>query len=454
MRIIIILAITAVLGASIVLAKSFPKDDKKEKTTQKEERGFMSNLQELKEISEIMDVVRDNFVGEKPVTKEELLHGAVKGMVESLGDPHTNYFSKEEMQSFTEDIKGEYAGVGMVVSKKDKVLEVVSPIEDTPAYKAGMRSKDLIVEIDGKPTTEMTLEKCVETLKGVANTKVKILVYREGAQKPFEVTLTRAIIKLKYVKYKMLADDIGYLRLTQFGENVSVDLRKAAKDLIESQNAKGIILDLRNNPGGSLQEAVAVSSIFIDTVKNGDKTEKATIVTIKDKAGNEEVYKSMAGKDFKSYSEIPVIVLVNEGSASASEIVSGAIKDLKRGILLGEKTYGKGSVQNLLPLKDGDGIKLTIAKYYTPSGVCIDKKGIEPDVKVVEENDVDFFDGFVTNIDLKDKEKNEEKAVTVSAVTTEGGVTADKKDGKEKKKEDKQLNMATGILKGLIIYKK
>jgi carboxyl-terminal processing protease len=445
MRVIIIVIITIVLGVTIVFAKSIPKDSDKQKNVKTEERGFMSNLSELKEISEIMDVIRDNFVGEKPVTKEDLLHGAIKGMTESLGDPHTNYFSKEDMKSFTEDIKGEYVGVGMVVSKKEKVLEVVSPIEDTPAYKAGMRSKDLIIEIEGKSTTEMTLEKCVENLKGVANTKVKILVYREGVSKPFEVTLTRAVIKLKYVKYKMLGDDIGYLRLTQFGEKVSIDMRKAAKDLIEAQKAKGIILDLRNNPGGSLQEAVAISSIFIDTVKNGEKIEKAKIVSIKDKAGNEEVYRSMAGKDFKSYPEIPIIVLINEGSASASEIVSGAIKDLKRGILLGEKTYGKGSVQNLLPLKDGDGIKLTIAKYYTPSGVSIDKKGIEPDVKVEEENDREFFDGFVTNIEFKETEKTTtEKAVT----TTESGIKT------EKKKEDKQLNMAIGILKGLILYKK
>lgn len=451
MRIVIVILIAVALGATIAVAKALPKDDKA-KGTKSEERGFMANLQELKEISEIMDVVREHFVGEKEVTKESLLHGAVKGMIDSLGDPHTNYFSKEEMQSFTEDIKGEYAGVGMVVSKKEKLLEVVSPIEDTPAFAAGMRSKDLIVEIDGKSTAEMTLEKCVETLKGKANTKVKILVYREGAQKPFEVTLTRAVIKLKYVKYKMLDSEIGYLRLTQFGENVSLDMRKAAKDLIESQNAKGIVLDLRNNPGGSLQEAVAIASIFIDTVKKGDKIEKATIVTIKDKGGNEEVYKSMAGssKDIKAYPDIPVIVLVNEGSASASEIVSGAIKDLRRGILLGEKTYGKGSVQNLLPLKDGDGIKLTIAKYYTPSGVCIDKKGIEPDVKVEEENDIDFFDGFITNVDIK---KNEE-STTPSTVTTEGGIEKDKKAGKDKKKEDKQLNTAMGILKGLIMYKK
>ncbi len=453
MRFLIITVITIILGATIVLAKTLPKDDKADKSSKQEERGFMSNLQELKEISEIMDVVRDNFVGEKPVTKEELLHGAVKGMIESLGDPHTNYFSKEEMKSFTEDIKGEYAGVGMVVSKKEKVLEVISPIEDTPAYAAGMKSKDLIVEIDGKATTEMTLEKCVETLKGKANTKVKILVYREGVQKPFEVTLTRAVIKLKYVKYRMLDSDIGYLRLTQFGENVSVDMKKAAKDLIETQKAKGIILDLRNNPGGSLQEAVEISSIFIDTVKVGEKTEKATIVSIIDKAGNKEVYKSTAGiGNNKAYSDIPVIVLVNEGSASASEIVSGAIKDLKRGILLGEKTYGKGSVQNLLPLKDGDGIKLTIAKYYTPSGVCIDKKGIEPDVKVEEENDIDFFDGYITNVDLKN---SEEKTATPAAVTTtESGISKDKKAEKDKKKEDKQLNTAQGILKGLILYKK
>jgi carboxyl-terminal processing protease len=365
-------------------------------------------------------------------------------MVDSLGDQHTSYFTKEELKSFEEDISGEYAGVGMVVGKKDKILSVVSPIEDTPAYKAGMRTNDYILEIDGKSTVDLSIEECVKLLKGKPNTTVKIVVAREGVKKPFDVILTRAIIKLKYVKQKMVQGNIGYVRLTQFGEGVTADVRKAVDELVNS-GAKGIILDLRNNPGGTLLDAVGISSIFIDSVKNQEgKIEKAVIVSTKDKKGKVEVFRSVASENNKAYTDLPMVIMINEGSASASEIVSGAIKDHKRGILLGEKSYGKGSVQQMIPLKDGDGIKMTIAKYYTPSGVCIDHKGIEPDVKVEEEEDYALYEGMVTNV----VEEKQEKSVTESAVTTTGAVAKNTKA----KKDDKQLNTAIGILKGLIIY--
>jgi len=415
-----------------------------EKSNNKKEenvRGFISNVNELKELSDIMDVIMDNFVGEKEIDRKELLHGAIKGMMDSLGDPHSVYFEAKEMKEFSEDMKGEYAGVGMVVSKKDNILTVVSPIEDTPAYKAGMKPNDKIIKIEEESTLELTVDQCVERLKGKPNTKVKITVIRESKEKAFDVVLTRALIKLKYVKYKMLDDKIGYVKLTQFSENVAVDVRKAVEDLV-SQGMTSLVFDLRYNPGGSLGEAIKVSSIFVD---------QSPIVTVKDKKGEVEEYKRIG----KAYTEFPLVVLINGGSASASEIVSGAIKDYKRGILVGEKSYGKGSVQNLVPLQDGDALKLTIAKYYTPSGECIHQKGIMPDVYVKEPENFIPFDGFITNVAEDKKENTTNKAIDSNTkekdtnLTTTGQAIGQKNQG-----EDEQLKMALGLLKGIMIYQK
>lgn len=364
------------------------------------DNGFISNIKELKELSDIMNIIKENHVGsdEKDPTNTTLMQGALKGMMESLDDPHSNYFTKEELESFKEDIEGKYAGVGMVIQKKaDEPLIVVSPIEDTPAYLAGIRAKDKIIAIDGESTYKLTSEQSVKKLKGEPGTSVKLTVYREEAKETKDVELKRSIIQLKYVKSKMIGKDIGYLRLTQFGEDVYKDVRKDLEGLIK-KGARGIILDLRSNPGGSLGQAVKISSMFIPEGK---------IVSTKGKTGEEEI----AYREGKYFGDFPLIVLINEGSASASEIVSGAIKDYKRGILIGEKSFGKGSVQTLLPLPDGDGIKLTIAKYYTPSGVSIHGKGIEPDILVEEKDDFLFFNGFVTNINEDETKENRNEII-------------------------------------------
>ena len=363
------------------------------------DNGFISNIKELKELSDIMNIIKENHVGaEKDPTNTTLMQGALKGMMESLDDPHSNYFTKEELESFKEDIEGKYAGVGMVIQKKaDEPLVVVSPIEDTPAYLAGIRAKDKIIAIDGESTYKLTSEQSVKKLKGEPGTSVKLTVYREEAKETKDVELKRSIIQLKYVKSKMIGKDIGYLRLTQFGEDVYKDVRKDLEGLIK-KGAKGIILDLRSNPGGSLGQAVKISSMFIPEGK---------IVSTKGKTGEEEI----AYREGKYFGDFPLIVLINEGSASASEIVSGAIKDYKRGTLIGEKSFGKGSVQTLLPLPDGDGIKITIAKYYTPSGVSIHGKGIEPDILVEEKDDFLFFNGFVTNINENETKENRNEII-------------------------------------------
>ena len=386
---------------------SFSEDDR---------TGFLSNMRELKEISDIMDIIQDSYVEnanaqkikeEKnkntnqkntEVTKKSLMQGALRGMMESLDDPHSVYFTKEEMRSFQEDIKGKYVGVGMVIQKKvGEALTVVSPIEDGPAYKAGIKPKDQIVEIDGESTYNLTSEEASKRLKGKANTVVKVKVYREVNKMTKVFELKRETIELKYVKSKMLEGGIGYLRLTQFGDNVYPDMKKALEDL-QAKGMKGLIFDLRSNPGGELGQSIKIASMFI---------EKGKIVSTRQKKGEESVY-SREGKYFGNF---PMVVLINGGSASASEIVSGALKDHKRATLIGEKTFGKGSVQTLLPLPDGDGIKITIAKYYTPNGVSIDGTGIEPDTKIEDKDYYLISDGAITNIDENQQKENKKEII-------------------------------------------
>ncbi|MBC2856080.1 S41 family peptidase [Cetobacterium sp. 2A] len=395
--------------------------------------GFLSNIKELKELSDIMDILKANHVGEKEPTKQTMMQGALKGMMESLDDPHSNYFTSEELESFKEDIQGKYPGVGMVIQKKtDEPLVVVSPIEDTPAYIAGIKAKDKIIAIDGVGTYNITSEECVKKLKGEPGSEVKLTVYRESAKETKEVTLKRAIIELKYVKSRMLDKNIGYLRLTQFGENVYPDV-KVALEKLQKEGAKGIVLDLRSNPGGALDQAIKIGSMFI---KDG------RIVSTKGKVGEEQV----SNREGKYFGDFPLVVLINEGSASASEIVAGAVKDHKRGKLIGEKSFGKGSVQTLIPLPDGDGIKLTIAKYYTPSGVSIHGVGIEPDIKIEEKDDFLFFDGFVTNVNEDETKESRNKVIE----QVKGKEEADKMAHKT----DLQLETAISTIKAMLAGEK
>lgn len=394
--------------------------------------GFLSNIRELKELSDIMDILNENYVGEKKIDKKILLQGAVKGMLESLDDPHSNYFTKAELESFKEDLKGTYVGVGMVVQKRvNEPLTVVSPIEDGPAFKVGVKPKDKIVAIDGEATYKLTSEESVKKLKGEPNTKVKVTVYRESTKETKDIEIERAVVELKYVKHRMLDDKIGYLRLTQFGENVYPDVKKAMEDL-QKNNMKALVFDLRSNPGGALDQAIKISSMFL---------KEGRVVSVKSKEGTEQI----SNREGKYYGDFPVVILINGGSASASEIVAGAIKDNKRGILVGEKSFGKGSVQTLIPLPDGDGMKLTIAKYYTPSGISIHGKGIEPDVAVEEKEGYMLFDGMVTNIDETETKENKKEIIKE--------IKGEEAAEKYAQHKDIQLDTAIGILKGLLLNK-
>ncbi|MDO5789294.1 MAG: S41 family peptidase, partial [Fusobacterium sp.] len=275
--------IIMVLLAALIFTNCFGKDESKAANKKSEESiGFLSNIRQLKELSDIMDVINQNYVGDKEIDKKSLMQGALKGMIDSLGDPHSNYFTKDQLENFQEDIKGKYVGVGMVVQKRvNEPLVVVSPIEDGPGYKAGMKPKDKIIAIDGVSTYNLTSEEAVDKLKGKENTKVKVTVVRDGVKEPKDIEITRAVVELKYVKSKMIDENnkIGYLRLTQFGENVYPDVAKALENL-QKQGMKALVFDLRSNPGGALDQAIKISSMFL---------EEGRVVSVKSKDGEEQI---------------------------------------------------------------------------------------------------------------------------------------------------------------------
>ncbi|WP_227762332.1 S41 family peptidase [Zhaonella formicivorans] len=305
----------------------------------------------------------------QPVSASQLIEGAAAGMVGSLNDPYSTYLAPEPFESLMEHLKGSYGGVGLLVSmEKENRLTVVSPFKGTPAQKAGILSGDWIVKIDGQETTNMTLEKAAQLMQGKPGTKVTLTVWREGLEGLKDYVLTRQIINIPSVEGQLLKKnrDIAYINITQFSENTGTELERVLKELGE-QGFKGIVLDLRNNPGGELEAALQVASKFVPEGPIVHIVEKQRTETLMARGGNLKV---------------PLVVLVNKGSASASEIVSGAIKDTKAGILVGEKTFGKGLVQTVFPLSGGAALKLTTAKYLTPNKTDINKKGIEPNVKV------------------------------------------------------------------------
>jgi carboxyl-terminal processing protease len=321
--------------------------------------------------TEVFEQVRANYV--EPVTDKQLVEGAIKGMLGAL-DPHSNYMDAKEYREMQVQTRGEFAGLGMQVTMENGLVKIISPIDDTPAARAGLKPGDLILAIDQAPVTDMTLSDAVDKLRGPVGSQVKLTVRRQGVD-PFEVTLTRAEIHVEPVKFHMEGSDIGYIRITSFSERTSSSLEAAVKALKQQSGDKlaGIVLDLRNNPGGLLDQAVAVSNAFID---------QGEIVSIRGRRSQDSRrYEAQPGRDLVR--GLPMVVLINGGSASASEIVAGALQDHHRAVLLGTRSFGKGSVQTVLPVKESGGaIRLTTALYFTPSGRSIQATGIEPDVVV------------------------------------------------------------------------
>lgn len=389
-------------------------------------------LEELRTFAEVLDRVKAAYV--EPIDDKTLLENAIKGMLSNL-DPHSAYLDPEAFQELQESTSGEFGGVGIEVGTEDGFIKVISPIDDTPASKAGIEAGDLIVKIDEQPTKGLSLLEAVEKMRGLAGSKIRLTLVRDGS-KPFDVELTRAVVKVKSVRSQLLDSGYGLIRITQFQVNSGDEVGKALAALKAENGGKrlnGLILDLRNNPGGVLQAAVEVSDHFLT---------QGLIVYTKGRIPNSELRFSADPQDASE--GVPLVVLINGGSASASEIVAGALKDHKRGVIMGTDSFGKGSVQTVLPLNNERALKLTTALYYTPSGSSIQAQGITPDIevpraKVTPESD----SGNYREADLAGHLGN-------------GNGGADRPSGSKTKvsrpqDDDYQLSQALNLLKGLNI---
>ncbi|MBQ7562192.1 MAG: S41 family peptidase [Synergistaceae bacterium] len=338
------------------------------------------NIRSLWLLRQIRSLIENYQVDaeKKEITDDELLHGAAKGMVEAWKDPYTRFVSPKQLRDEEIELEGHYGGLGMYVGERDGQILVISPMEDSLAEKVGLKPKDQIVKVDDEVVIGWTSDKVVQKLRGEPGTKVTVWVRREGEEELLSFEITREEIKLKSVRSQMLSDDIGYLKLTQFKQKSDDEARTALRDLIK-QGARALILDLRNNGGGLLDVCVKIASFFL---RDG------LIVETRGRSDRfDEKYNAIRNLHITN---MPMIVLINEGSASASEILAGALNDRGRAKLIGQKSFGKGSVQTLFPLTDGSGVYITIARYYTPSGKVIDHVGLSPDIEVKGEPDRDI----------------------------------------------------------------
>src|SRR5437016_2374511 len=353
---------------------------------------------QLNLFGEVFERVRAEYVDE--VSDDTLVESAINGMLTSL-DPHSNYLNTKNFNDMKVQTRGEFGGLGIEVSMESGLVKVVSPIDDTPAARAGLKPGDLITHLDGAPVQGLTLPEAVEKMRGPVNSDITLTVRREG-QEPFDVKLTRAVIKIQSVRSHIEGNNIGYIRVTSFNEQTDVGLNNAMKNLKAQANNKliGVVLDLGNGPGGLLDQAVAVSDAFLD---------KGEIVSTRGRRSDDaQRYNARPGA--KPASGLPIAVLINGGSASASEIVAGALQDHRRAILLGTKSFGKGSVQTIIPLPGHGAMRLTTARYYTPSGRSIQAKGIEPDIYVEPAKIEKIAQGAVRHeADLRGALKNTDK---------------------------------------------
>lgn len=347
-------------------------------------------LQEMRQLAGVFGMIKNDYVEE--VDEKKLITDAIAGMVESL-DPHSQYYTPEEYEEFKEGTSGEFVGIGIEITQEDGLIKIVSPIEDTPGFRAGLQSNDLITRVDGQSVKKMSLTKAVKKMRGKPDTKVVLTIYRKSEERTFPVTIVRDKIKVQSVKAKLLEKDYMWVRLTQFQERTVRDFAdKVTKLHRQNPQAKGMVLDLRNDPGGLLDAAIGIASAFLPdnvTVVSTDgqlKSSKGVYTTSTRfiRPDNVEALKEMERETGGRLKDIPLVVLVNAGSASASEIVAGAMQDHRRAKVMGIRTFGKGSVQTVRPLGGGAGIKLTTARYFTPSGKSIQAKGVTPDILIDE----------------------------------------------------------------------
>lgn len=394
----------------------------------------------LRQFSQVLDIVEQYYVDE--VKQKDLIMGALKGMLQDL-DPHSTMMTEKEFKEMRETNTGKFSGIGIEMTMENGVIVVVAPIADTPAERAGMQSGDKILAIDGEYTEKMSLSEAATKMRGKKGTNVSLLVLHKNTTKPVTVELKRDDIPYYTVKAKELEKGYHWIRLARFSENTTKDLRAEIKKAQKSGAINGIILDLRNNPGGLVDQAVSVADMFLT---------KGPIMSMRGRnKSSDQVYEATKSKDDLN---CPVIVLVNAGSASASEIVAGALRDQERAFIVGEQTFGKGSVQNVIPLPDGTGLKLTVALYYTPSGKSIQAEGIMPDFEVPyavpASKDTDLFS-------IREKDLTKHLEVGADEVTNQSAIqnkNAIDEEAANMLKDDNQLRLALQFLKTLPVMQK
>ncbi len=390
-------------------------------------------------MTHVIDRIKTSYVDE--ISDTSLVEDAIEGMLTAL-DPHSSYLPEDAMKSMTEQTKGEFGGLGIEVTMDRGVVKVVSPIEGTPAYDAGVEAGDLIIKIDDKDVQGLTLSEAVDMMRGKVGSDIKVKVFRESERKALDIVITRDIIKIIPVKSRLERGGVGYLRITTFNEHVGREIKKHLKDLIkenEGEALSGLVLDLRNNPGGLLSQAVAASDAFL---------EQGEIVSTRGRIENQNQRYNARSGDHMNGS--PIVVLINGGSASASEIVAGALQDHKRALVIGTKSFGKGSVQTIMQLPGNAGMRLTTALYYTPSGRSIQAKGIEPDIEVkpLKVEDVDVSD--------RPSEASLKGHIELEKMLEDAGETLSSKDEdkEDKRPYDYQLERAIDTVKALGLWSK
>ena len=395
-----------------------------------------AQVQPLRQFSHVLDLVEKEYVDEK--SRKEIIEGAIRGMLQSL-DPHSVYLTPDEFKEMSETTSGEFFGVGIEISVENGQVTIVAPIEDTPADRAGLKSGDMILAVDGRPTQEMTSNETVSAIRGPKGTTVELLVLDKNSATPRTVSIVRDAIPMTSVKVRELEDGYYWVRITRFIGRTTQELTEEMRKVAKEGEIKGLILDMRNNPGGLLDESVHVADVFLS---DGE------IVSMKGR--NDKSTRAYSASAQAGDIAAPMVVLINSGSASASEIVAGALKDHNRALLLGERTFGKASVQDVIPMPDGSGIKLTVARYYTPSGKSIQAEGIVPDIEVPFEPSVE------KDSDLPNWQIREQSLAHHLEGENEGAAEESKPKDPEVEKflaQDNQLRLALQLVKGLPRFK-